>query len=434
MLPQPALASATEGTVNAAMIETSRIDVDFAALEANLLSIRGILPDDCRICAVVKANGYGLGAVPVAKRLAAAGVGMLAVYDAAQAAELAHSGINVDLLVLMPVTQLSRTDTLYRTAVAGRLHLTVHSLEQIDAVERIGQAFGTPMPVHLEVDTGMSRCGMTVAHAEQALHSLAERRYLRLAGLFTHPASADGNVYDTARQLSAFDGLVERTADCIPNGTAIHFANTHALLRDRAYHKTMVRLGLSLYGYGQHDLAPGPVIGALGELRPVMRWLSRIVHTLDVPAGTPVGYGGTFTTWRGSRLGIVPVGYADGYPLSLSNKSVVRVGEQLAPAEVRGKVNMDQLIVDLTTIPDVDIDSEVEVYSDDPAAPNALHVLAEKGQTSCYELLCRLSPKLTRRYVTADPANGRQRHVSTSRSSPEACYNAGLCKPRDSSS
>ncbi len=401
------------------MTATSCLEIDLSRLEANYHAITQTLDSASSICAVVKANGYGLGAVAVARRLANAGAAMLAVYDTKQAAELVNAGINTTYLVLMPVFELSRTDALYRTAVGGNLHLTVHTKQQVDAVEQIGQTFGTPMPIHIEVDTGMSRCGMSITDAEQVLRLLGGRRYLRLAGLFTHAASADDDLFYTTRQADAFDALLERTADCLPPDTIIHFANSHAMLRSQQHHRNMVRLGLSLCGYGLDDLTPGPALDPLPGVEPVLKWTSQIVHIIDVPSGTPVGYGGTFTTWRDSRLAIVPVGYADGYPLSLSNKSVVRVGDGLAVAEVRGKVNMDQLIVDVTPTPqmpvDIAIGTPVEIYSDDPVAPNALPTLAAKAQSSTYELLCRLSGRLIRRYITTDQTTGATHHIGTTR-------------------
>jgi alanine racemase len=132
-----------------------------------------------------------------------------------------------------------------------------------------------------------------------------------------------------------------------------------------------------------------------------------------VPAGTPVGYHGMYRTERDSRLAIVPVGYADGYPLALSNKGVVRVGASLAPAPVRGQVNMDQIIIDVTDAPDARIDAPVELIAKDPDAPNALPRLARLASSNCYEMLCRLSPRAQRKYTTTDRATGRVGHVAT---------------------
>jgi alanine racemase len=123
-----------------------------------------------------------------------------------------------------------------------------------------------------------------------------------------------------------------------------------------------------------------------------------------VPAHQPVGYQGTYVTNRASRLGLVPIGHADGYPFALSNRGIVRVGPGLHPAPVRGEVNMDQLIVDLTEVPEAEatVGSEVELIASDPEAPNALDRLAARAGSSCYELLCRLSPRVPRRYLGRD--------------------------------
>jgi len=384
-----------EGT----MSETSWLEIDLSAVDRNLARVRRAIGPDCGICAVVKADAYGLGAAAIAKRLASQQIDLLAVFSPAQAAELVRMGIPTPLLILMPVDQLERTDSLYRAAVANRLHLTLHGERQLDAVDAIGRQFGIPMPVHLELDSGMSRGGMGFEEAESLLERIAALRYVRLAGLFTHPSSADVDMPMTNRQLHLLDVLIERNAELIPPETFIHFANTPAMLRDRKYHRSMVRIGLGLFGYGQSAMR-GSKAGGVEPLEPAVRWMSRVVHVREVPRGTPVGYGGTFRTYRDSRLGLVPVGYADGYPLSLSGRASVRVGEALEPAEIRGALNMDQLIVDLTELPHAGVGSPVEIFSDDPDAPNALPTLASTAKSSCYELLCRLSPRLTRHYVT----------------------------------
>ena len=129
----------------------------------------------------------------------------------------------------------------------------------------------------------------------------------------------------------------------------------------------------------------------------------------------PVGYNGLFRTTRPSRLGVIPVGYADGYPLSLTNKGIVRVGVDLVPCPVRGQVNMDQIIIDLTDHPDptAGVNTEVELIAGDSKAPNALPRLAELADSSCYEMLCRLSSRVQRRYVITDRATGLVGHVAT---------------------
>ncbi len=380
------------------MNPTNWLEVDLGALSANLRRLREAAGPGCRVCAVVKADAYGLGAAQVARRLADERVDLLAVYSADEARELATAGIPTPILVLMPVRELARTDALYRAAVAGRLQLTVHSQQQLQQVDAIGKQFGTPLAVHVELDSGMSRGGMTFDEAVETITRIKPMRYVKLAGLFTHPACAATDISMTNRQMHVMDRLIERCGDAIGEDVIIHFANTHAALRDRKYHRDMLRVGLGLYGYGETDMT-GSINGGVTGLEPIARWMSRIVHVHSVPSGTPVGYGATFTTWRESRLGIVPVGYSHGYPRSLSNKVVVRVGDQLQPAEVRGAISMDQHVIDLADLPEATVGTPVEVYANDPTAPNALHELAEVARSSCYELLTRLSPRVPRRYI-----------------------------------
>jgi len=394
------------------MKPTSCIEVDLSRLDANLAAWQGVL-GDADVCAVVKADAYGLGVLPIAQRLAARGVKLLAVYNMQQAAQLANAGVNANLLVFMPVDQLDRTDTLYRWAVSGRLHLTVHSMDQLNAIESIGLKFGARMPVHLEVDTGMSRAGMGVDEARRVLASISSKRYVRLAGVFTHPSRADDSIGFTNKQYDLFDGLLREQAEHIGDDVKIHFANTYAALRDPKFHYSMVRLGLGVFGFGMEDLVGSPTLSTMPAIEPIVRWTSTIVHQREVGPNTPVGYHGKFLTRRPTRLGLIPVGHADGYPLALGDKAVVRVGDELAEAPVRGQVNMDQISIDLTHLPDAGPGTAVELVAHDASAPNALPNLGKLAGSSIYEMLCRLSPRTQRRYVTTDQATGRVGHVAT---------------------
>jgi alanine racemase len=394
------------------MLPTSRIDIDLAAFDENLAAFRALVGPSCQICPIIKADAYGLGALHIAQRIAAAGLKLVAVYSMQQAADLAAAGLPLSTLVLAPADPLSRTDVLYRMVVAGRLHLTVHSLAQLDHIESIGISFGSPIPVHVEIDTGMARVGMSPDEADEVFARIHQRRYIHLAGVMSHTASADDDPAFTQLQHDRFEQVIARNARHISPDVLIHFAGTHAALRDSRYHHRMVRVGLGLFGYGEHAMQGMTTVDA-PALRPVVRWTSRVVHVSQVAAGTPVGYHGTFRTERASRLGVVPVGYADGYPLSLSNRGVVRVGAELCPVPVRGQINMDQIIIDLTDAPSAGIDSPVELISREPDAPNALPKVARLAGSNCYELLCRLSPRAQRRYTTMDRTTGRVGHVAT---------------------
>ncbi|MEM6459088.1 MAG: alanine racemase [Planctomycetota bacterium] len=389
----------------------SRLEVDLGAITANVAAVRNIVGDGPVICGVVKKNAYGLGAVTVAHRMAKAGCGMLAVYGPDEAEALTAGAVTTPLLVLYPLRRLTRTEGLYRPASAGRLHLTIHDPDQLDELDAVGRAFGIRLPVHLYLDTGMSRSGLDAAQFADALKRQTDRRYLRVAGVMSHLATAGGDPKRAAKQRDRFDDALAEHRDLIPKDALIHLANTYGLLREAAYHRAMVRPGLGLYGYGEDDLLGEPTVAPGHRWTPAVRWVSRVVQVGTYPRHAAVGYGATYKLTRKSTLGLVPVGYGDGYPLALSSNAErcaavrVRVGDTWHDAAVLGRVNMDQLSVDLTDAAkatDTDAASlkgaEVEVYGRDPEAGNALPRLARLAGTTCYEMLTRLSPGLPRVY------------------------------------
>jgi alanine racemase len=390
----------------------SRIEVDLTAIDRNVAQVRRLVGPDVTICGVVKKNAYGLGAVTIAHRLVKAGCGMLAVYSPQEAEQLNAGAITTPLLLFYPLRHLARTEGLYRPAVADRLHLTIHDPEQLDQLDQLGRTFGIRLPVHLFVDTGMSRGGLSPKQFAEALASQKQRHYTRIAGVMSHFATAAGDAKRMARQAEKFDVLMEEHRALIPADAVIHLANTYGTLRATRYHRALVRPGLGLYGYGEADLEGEPQLDPDLRWTPSVRWVSRLIHVGVYPRHAAVGYGATHKLTRKSVLGLVPVGYGDGYPLALSNQSVVRVQHdgRWHDAPVLGRVNMDQLSIDLTdAVKATDAEpgalagahfrgAEVEVYSNDPDAPNALHRLAASAESHCYEMLCRLGADVPREY------------------------------------
>jgi alanine racemase len=371
----------------------SVLEIDLSALAENVRQIRTFLSPGTRLCAVVKADAYGLGAARIAPELERLGVGWMAVYDPPQAEEILRAGVSGNILVLMPVMEIEAGPPLESAAKAGRVHWTVHSMEQLRALAAMGKQWGIALPVHVEIDTGMSRGGQLPEAAKELISEIGKTPNVSLAGVFTHASSADTDAECTATQAAAFDRAI---AD-VPARVVHHLANTWATLANKRHHRGMVRIGLGLWGYPSGTWESAERNGV--HLRPVVRWVSSIVHVKNVQAGSDVGYNRTFRTSRPTRIGIVPVGYADGYPLLLSNRGVVRVGPALQPVPVIGRVNMDQLIVDLTDAPTVGLESIAELICNDPTAPNAMHKLAEMAQSHPYEMLCRISPRVSRRYL-----------------------------------
>ena len=457
------------------MTDTSWIEVDLLNLRRNVATWRNMLRrpglgaasarPSPRLCAIIKADAYGMGAGELARCYDEAGVDMLAVYSPGQAHEILQHPIRKPVLVLMPVRAKPQTRQLHEALLAGQLHLSVDSPDQLIAIQSIGAAVGARIPIHLGIDTGMSRGGLSGEQFASILHRMSKLANVKLAGVWTHFAAADCDGDFTQKQYERFQEIVKQNEARVGSDVILHAAATHAALRHPRYHLDMVRIGLGLLGYGApsklavarpakpfrpvtpFDIGEAeilsdeeldrfctrtgevePLDGADGHdcsvrgasgLMPAVRWRSRIVHVRRFAAGSAVGYGCTAQLTRESYLGIIPVGYADGYPLALSNKGVVTIvgrrgvgaphGE-IQTAPVVGRVNMDQIIVDLTdatarqAAPLAQIGDTVELISPDPSSPCALPKLASLAESTPYELLCRVSSRVPRLYVSVAPS------------------------------
>lgn len=393
------------------MDDTSLVTIDLGALDHNMAVLRRLVGPGCALCPIVKADAYGMGAGRVAKKLAAHAE-MLAVYTPEQAAELAKAAVNAPTLILMPVRDIARVDEVYRWLVSRKLHLTVHDGSHLDDLLRVAERFGAVIPLHLEIDTGLGRGGCTPAEVGMILTRINASRWLSLAGVFTHFPSADSDPELTGRQMSLFEALLDRYAEAIPETCMVHAASSFATLRDARYHRSMVRIGLAWAGYGVEWLQGEPVLEGAETLRPALTWSSRVVQTKTIETGKTVGYGGRWTAGRRTRLGLVPVGYADGYPIVLGDTDrqarPATVGVVLDPAHpservfvpVVGAVNMDQVTIDLTDIPNAGIGTTVELISADASAPNHLPRLARSAGTIPHELMCRINPRIRRTYIS----------------------------------
>ena len=412
------------------MHEPSVIEINLTAIDRNVAAIRRLVGPGCRFCPIVKADAYGLGAVRVARRLVEAGADLLAVYSLPQAAELGMSSVGVPVLVLMPVSELRPGDETWRMASEGRLELTLHDLAQARSLEGLAAALGRPIPVHVEIDTGMSRGGVAWAEAASLVERVATSPHFALRGLFTHFASSRTDRAFTDLQLGRL-AAVERACEAfLSPDVLIHVASTYGLLRHPRYHRSMVRCGLAWAGYGLEEIEGGELDLPADFLQPCLRWRSRVVQVKRLAPGTPVGYGSTWTARRPSLIGLVPVGYADGFPVPRPlpagaaasgdpeprQKVAVLVetvrGTQRAFVPVVGAVNMDQVTVDLTDVvslwellgPDAAgvgpvPNLEVEIVTPDVAAPNHLPTLAARSGLIPHEMLCRIHHRIPRMYV-----------------------------------
>ncbi len=386
------------------MTATSTIRLDLDALAGNLEAVAALGSADGRpfgldrLCAVVKADGYGLGAARIAAAMHRMGVRRFAAYGVDEAVEVADAAPHATVLILQPVRSFGAGGGLPGLLSRGRLHATAHQVAQVEDLAGEAARLGIILPLHLEIDTGMGRGGCDPDEAMEVLAAIAEDPRLRLAGLMTHLPDAVGDPMSAIERGRRFERFIEDAGDLVPADAVRHVAAT-AGLGGASLRFDQVRVGLAWVGYGAEALAgrPDPV-----ALRPIVSWWSRLVQVRRLAAGRTIGYGCTVTTTRETVAGLVPVGYADGLPPTRGDEShrlIVhgRMGPVAVP--VLGRMNMDQCVVDLTDVGPFDEDAAVEILSSDPASPASLDRVASRAAVLPYQILCGLSARIPRLLV-----------------------------------
>ncbi len=362
-------------------------EIDLGALAANLGTLRAVL-GDARILAVIKADAYGHGAPEASLALEAAGVDLLGAALLEEGAEVRRAGVRTPILVL-GVAQPEQLP-FYRRY---RLTPVISGLDQLVMWrDWLAGPGGYRQPVHLQVDTGMTRLGIGEAELGTALTILRASPHLELAGLLSHLAEADLlESPHTGEQERRFARVAEALTAEERRRTLVHLANSAAALHRPASRHDLVRLGLALFGYDP--------VGRFSGLRPVMSVKTRTVLVREIGPGTRVSYGGRWTAQRPSRIGVLPVGYADGYAWRLTGKAEALVRGRRVP--VVGAVSMDMIFADLTDLPGepVGVGEEVVLVGEQGDERIPVTELAERVGTIPYELLCLLGLRLARRYV-----------------------------------
>jgi len=369
-------------------------EVDLGAIAHNV-SLLAERAGGAEVCAVVKADAYGHGAVPVARTALEAGATWLGVAQVGEGRALRSAGINAPILVLSEcVTDPSTLDV----ALACGLHLTAYRPAFLDALATRADALGVPaVPVHLKVDTGMRRVGCEPRDAVALARRIVADPHLHLAGTMTHLAVADepGNP-GTQTQLVRFEAvLAELDAAGIDPGVR-HAANSAATLLHARSHLDLVRVGIAVYG-----IAPAPVLAGVAPLRPALRWTSTVRFVKPVAAGEGVSYGHRQVFEAPTVVATVPVGYADGYArrLGLVGGEVLIRGRR---CPIVGVVTMDQLVVDVGDLP-VEVGDEVVLLGtqgDDELSATELALLLD---TIGYEVTCGIGDRVVRRHVGGPP-------------------------------
>lgn len=365
-----------------------RAVIDPAAITANTRAIAGILEDHTALMAVVKADGYGHGMLTAARAALEGGATWLGVAHPASALALSRAGLDVNILTWLyePVTARAVLPEALRAGV----NVSVGSLEMMQLLSEAARQADRRARLHLKIDTGMGRNGVLPSQVREIAAAIQEDDFLRIGAAWTHLTSADDPADpSTDAQVEIFDAACAELADEVGPIPLQHLANSAATLTRPDLHRDIVRPGLALYGYA-------PVPTDL-ELRPAMDLTSRLTMVKEVEEGQSVGYGRTHTASRATRLGLVPIGYADGLHRAASGRVEVLVrsedGDHRVPQV--GRISMDQIVVDLGPDSSARAGDEVIVFGGADGAPTA-EDWARAAGTIPYEVLTSVSGRVAR--------------------------------------
>ncbi len=367
----------------------SRVVVDLNAYAHNLKLVRKLIPPDCAIMAVVKANAYGHGSIPIAKRAVKEGAAMLGVAMVDEAIALREAGIKTPILVLV-----QPTDNLLGEILEHNLRLMISDVTTGERLGELARKQNKVAPIHVKIDSGMGRQGFEIEQALRNLLYLTRISNIDIEGVATHFPVADlADDPFTLNQIKAFRQLLRfLDRDGIPYEAA-HAANSAAIVNYRQSAAfSMVRPGLMTYGIWP-TAAPSPD----SPLTPVLRWETRVVLVKDLEPGSNVGYGRTYTTSDRMRAAILPVGYADGYKHNLSNRAEVLIHGKRCP--VRGSVCMDQIVVDVSHVEGVNAGDIATLIGSDGGETIGAEDLAKHAQSIPYDILAGIGPRVHREYI-----------------------------------
>jgi len=385
-------------------------EISFSALAENYRLIARHLGPGVTPCCVIKCDAYGHGVVETASALEEAGALWLGVTSTEEGIAVRDSGVTLPILVMTGFWRGEEEALLRRDLIPA-----IATLEHIEALEHAASTLGLThkIPVHLKIDTGMARLGVSLAELPALAARIASSPVIELQGVFSHLSESE--VLDSPvaeRQRADFERAIQLLADAGLHPLYRHLANTAATITRPESWNNMVRPGLALYGYdldcklpaalrGNSSNSPDTAQAAASDgtlpLRPVLTWKTRVIALRDIACGTPVGYNQRWLAARPTRLAVIPVGYGDGFSRHLSNRGRVILDDCYAP--IVGNVSMDLTMIDVTDIPAAAIGDEVLLIGRSPHCSIGADEHARLAGTIVYEILCGLSPRVPRVYV-----------------------------------
>lgn len=363
--------------------------INLSAIRHNILEVRRNIKKETKIMAIVKADAYGHGAVPVAKALCDI-VDAYGVATIEEALELRENGLKQMILILGYTGECW-----YEEVVRNHISQTIYTYEMAKKLSDIAVSLGKKTSIHIKLDTGMGRIGFAPTKENaKIVKAISQLPGIIIEGLFTHFARADEKTIAPAKEpfdkYMAFVKMLEEEGIDIP---IKHVSNSASIIGFPEANLDMVRSGITTYGlYPSEDVRKDVLI-----LKPAMEWKTKVSYVKTVEAGTSIGYGGTFTAKKTMRIATIPVGYADGMKRALSGCGRVIIRGQYAP--IVGRVCMDQFMVDVSEITDVKEGEEVTIFGVDGKASIPVEEIAGLSHSFNYEFVCSVSNRVPRMYV-----------------------------------
>ena len=372
------------------------VEISIPNILHNIRELKGLLDEKVKFMAVVKADAYGHGSVPVSKAIEGK-VDYLAVATLSEAIELKRSGIKAPILLLIEAPPSSAGDI-----VKNGFIQTVYTLKLARALSSAASRLKKKARVHLKVDTGMGRIGVHFSGAECLFNEISKLPGVSIEGIFTHFAGAEEPGEFTSRQLERFRSFISKID---PAGYILHAANSAAVLYHKESHLDMVRVGLSMYGL----YPPGGRKGSV-DLKPALEFKTHVIYVKKVSAGTPLSYGSTYKTRKGTTIATLPVGYADGLPRALSNRGEVLIRGKRYP--IVGRVCMDLTLIDLGDERPAspasrqggrqggcEMGDEVILIGSQGKETISADDVAKLSDTISYEVICGIGKRVPRAYI-----------------------------------
>lgn len=365
------------------------IEIDLNKLAHNVRQIKSILSPQTQLMAVVKADAYGHGAVAIAQTVLQNGASWLAVATLAEGMELRQAGIEAPILILGAINSSEEIQAL----AYWQLEPTIGNSQQALNFSNVLTNLQQPLPVHLKLDTGMSRLGTNWENAVDFVKFVQKLPHLKIASIYSHLATADERDRTfMALQHQRFHQAIAQLKQLNIIPPKLHIANSAATLSDSSYHHDLVRVGLGIYG-----LYPSPHLAQTISLQPILQVKARITQVKTIKAGTGVSYGHQFVAERDTTIAIVGIGYADGVPRNLSNQLSVIIRDQLVPQI--GAITMDQLILDVSQMPHIQPGEIVTLIGNSNHQTISADDWAKTLNTISWEILCGFRHRLPRIYL-----------------------------------